>query len=214
MSRNYSDRTYSDTYRPTGSSNRFHPYQSHNNNHNSHHNSSYRPSNNNNKNKYHSNNRRPHKDRATQDTKLDDQIAPKSSSLTTSTLQKWAQATASFKRYAPRANETQIVERIETRYGSFEGHDGAPVPRYSNFEDEEEEEEEVFSMMNHGGKRGIGAMEEGREGCSAVAYVRDVKRRRMEGGVGDGVVDLTGDDEEDVDYAKSSEWSWPGGDED
>jgi hypothetical protein len=212
MSRNYSDRNYSDTYRPSGSSNRFHPYQSHNNNHNSHHNSSYRPSNNN-KNKYHSNNRRPHKDRATQDAKLDDQIAPKSSSLTTSTLQKWAQATASFKRYAPRANETQIVERIETRYGSFEGHDGAPVPRYSNFEDEEEEEEEVFSMMNHGGKRGIGAMEEGREGYSAVAYVRDVKRRRMEGGVGDGVVDLTGDDDEDVDYAKSSEWSWPGGDE-
>jgi hypothetical protein len=210
MSRNYSDRTYSDAYRPSGSSNRFHPYQSNNNNHNSHHKSSYRPSNNNN-NKYHSNNRRPHKDRATQDAKLDDQIAPKSSSLTTSTLQKWAQATASFKRYAPRANETRTVERIEARYGNFEGHDGAPVPRYSNFsEEEEDEEEEVFSMMNHGGKRGIGAMEEGREGCSAVAYVRDVKRRRMEEGV---VVDLTGDGEEDVDYAESSEWSWPGGDE-
>jgi hypothetical protein len=27
------------------------------------------------------------------------------------------------------------------------------------------------------------------------------------------VVDLTGDDEEDVDYAESSEWSWPDGDE-
>jgi hypothetical protein len=207
MSRNYSDRNHSDTYRPSGSSNRFHPYQSHNNNHNS----SYRPSHHSKNNKYHSNNRRPHKDRATQDAKLDDQIAPKSSSLTTSTLQKWAQATASFKRYAPRTNETQIIERIEARYGSFEGHDGAPVPRYSNFsEEEEDEEEEVFSMMNHGGKRGIGAMEEGREGCSAVAYVRDVKRRRMEEGV---VVDLTGDDEEDVDYAESSEWSWPDGDE-
>jgi hypothetical protein len=210
MSRNYSDHNYSDTYRPSGSSNRFHPYQSHNNNHNS----SYRPSHHSKNSKYHSNNRRPHKDRATQDAKLDDQIAPKSSSLTTSTLQKWAHATASFKRYAPRANETQIIERIEARYGDFDG----PVPRYNNFEDEDEEEEEeevVFSMMNGGGgKRGIGEMEEGREGCSAVAYVRDVKRRRMEGGVGDGVVDLTGDDEEDVDYAKSSEWSWPGGDED
>jgi hypothetical protein len=207
MSRNYSDRNYSDTYRPSGSSNRFHPYQSHNNNHNS----AYRPSHHSKNNKYHSANRRPHKDRATQDAKLDDQIAPKSSSLTTSTLQKWAQATASFKRYAPRANETQIVERIEARYGSFEGHDGAPVPRYSNFsEEEEDEEEEVFSMINHGGKRGIGEMEEGREGCSAVAYVRDVKRRRMKEGM---VVDLTGDDDEDVDYAKSSEWSWPGGDE-
>jgi hypothetical protein len=85
------------------------------------------------------------------------------------------------------------------------------VPRYSNFsEEEEDEEEEVFSMINHGGKRGIGEMEEGREGCSAVAYVRDVKRRRMKEGM---VVDLTGDDDEDVDYAKSSEWSWPGGDE-
>jgi hypothetical protein len=124
--------------------------------------------------------------------KLDDQIAPKSVSSSTTNLQQWARATAGFPQYGHCKNERQIVERIEARYGDYEGG----VPRYANFEEEEEEqkeeEEEVFSMMNVDGKRGRD------EGWSAVAYVRDVKRRR---GEGEGVIDLTAadGDEGDVD---------------
>jgi hypothetical protein len=84
------------------------------------------------------------------------------------------------------------------------------VPRYTNFEEEEEDEEEVFSMMGVDGKRGR------EEGWSAVAYVRDVKRRKVDGeGVVDvtreGVIDLTAEDgdKEDVDHVESSVWSWP-----
>jgi hypothetical protein len=125
-------------------------------------------------------------------------------------LQQWARATAGFPQYGHRKNETQIVERIEARYGDYEGK----VPRYANFEEEEEDEEEVFSMMGVDGKRGR------EEGWSAVAYVRDIKRRKVDGeGVVDvtreGVIDLTAEDgdKEDVDHVESSVWSWPGGDE-
>jgi hypothetical protein len=212
-------RHYSDNYHP--SSNRFHPYQY---NSNSNYNSNYRPTHHHNKNRWHSNsysshnndhyhNRRLTQDRETLNAKVDDQIAPKDASRTISTLQQWALATADIPQFGPRSNETQIIERIELRYGSFEGHSDAPFPRHSN--GVEEHSEATFSIVD--GKRLRDASPPAREGLSAVAYVRDVKRRwtgEPATGGEDVVIDLTEEreqEEHEVDYAQSSEWSWPRG---
>jgi hypothetical protein len=209
-------RYYSDNFRP--SSNRYHPYQ---NNSNSH--SNYRPtyhnnrgqsnyySNNNNNNNHNNHNRRSYQDRETFHAKLDDQIAPKDASRTTTTLQEWALTTANIPQFGPRSNETQTIERIELRYGTFDGHSDAPFPRYSN--GVEEQSEAKNSSMD--GKRLRDVSPPVREGLSAMAYVRDVKRRRKddlvkgERGI---VINLTGEGEAEdkADYAQSSEWSWPG----
>jgi hypothetical protein len=209
-------RHYSDNFRSSG--NRYHPYQN-----NSNSNSNYRSThgnNNNNNNRWHSNNypthnnhsnhnRRPFQDRETFHAKLDDQIAPKDASRTTTTLQQWARATANIPQFGPRSNETQIIERIELRYGTFDGHPDAPFPRYSSRIDERSEA--TFSIKD--GKRLRDVSPPVREGLSAMAYVRDMKKRRKDDPVKRErgmVIDLTGEEADEADCAQSSEWSWPG----
>jgi hypothetical protein len=210
-------RYYSDNFRP--SSNRYHPYQNNSNSHSNYrptyHNnrgqSNYYSNNNNNNNNHNNHNRRSYQDRETFHAKLDDQIAPKDASRTTTTLQEWALTTANIPQFGPRSNETQTIERIELRYGTFDGHSDAPFPRYSN--GVEEQSEAKNSSMD--GKRLRDVSPPVREGLSAMAYVRDVKRRRKddlvkgERGI---VINLTGEGEAEdkADYAQSSEWSWPG----
>jgi hypothetical protein len=110
-----------------------------------------------------------------------------------------------------------VTERIERRYGS-----GTLGPRYTNFiagesgrngQDEGEGYERV-SMHKKRDRDEISPPQVSRDtrGMSAVAAMRDAKKRRVVDLTGDGeVVDLTNEDEEEeVDYTQSSEWSFPG----
>lgn len=110
-------RQYSDSWRPANnypnssyqaSSYQNSSYQSSYNNHNN-----YQPSN-------YTNNkpRRPQTDWQTKSHAADDQIAPSHTSHSSGSLQRWALATAGLPQRVPRANESQIIERIERRYAS------------------------------------------------------------------------------------------------
>jgi len=160
-------------------------------------------------------NRRPWKDWETLNHIADDQIAPKDTSHTISSLQRWAFATANLPQHGPHFKETQIVERVERRYASDGVNRNAPFPRYTNTDDDE-----TYSRDSMHGKRrhSISPPSLGRR---MSGDVRNSKRRRtrspspvrQRAGAGSGVIDLTGENEEDAyDYAQSSEWSFPDSD--
>lgn len=132
-----------------------------------------------------------HRDR---DLSLDDQIAPAATSHSVEALQRFAQATSTIPAFSPRKNEAQIVDRIEARYGAGTG-DG--LSRYGRGFEER--------------KRG---RDEARDDKVEASGARTGKRRKFV----DEVIDLTKDDDEgnwgaEYDYAQSSEWSWPGNEE-
>jgi hypothetical protein len=170
--------------------------------------------------------RRPWIDQDTLNNRADDQIAPKNASQSADSLQRWALKTADLPQYGHRFNETQIFERIERRYASDAMNHNAPFPRYTNDKQEHNEQGETRSsedLMYHTvAKRGrsISPPSLGRESSqdvSAFSYMRDSKRRRTRSPslarrhsrAEKVVIDLT-EEEGDVDYAQSSEWSFPG----
>lgn len=228
MSRQYSnnyhlssDNSYrpssSNNYRPS-SNNNYHPSSNnrtpynndytpkYNNrdNRSSHHNTyNSRPNNNNN-----NFNSRPWKDSRGEQT--DDCIAPKHTSQTTDCLQRWALATANFVQQGHHYKDIPIITRIQRRYASAETNPNAPFPRYSNMANDDDDEEKARDAKR---RHSISPPPPGRS-RSAVSVLRDSKRRKM--GAAEGVVDLTGVDDEmvdtDHDYAESSEWSFPDSD--
>jgi len=172
--------------------------------------------------------RRPGKDWDNVNNLADDQIAPKSASRSTSSLQRWALATADLPQQAHRSNETQIIERIERRYGGEGNNPNAPFPRYSNAVHEAREQSHPGSPNDHSGdsmygytlKRplSISPHPRGRappHGQSAISYMRDTKRRRTRSPSparhrpsSKVLIDLTV--ESDVNYEQSSGWGFPG----
>lgn len=219
MSRRYSSNHHplsDNSYRPARDNN-YRPssnnsYRPSGNNRNSHTNS-YTPINSNdrdNRNSHQNNyNSRSHNThwKDAKDEKLDDLIAPKHTSQSIASLQRWAFATANFIQQGHHHKDLPVITRIERRYGNAETNPNAPFPRYSNFADDDEVEVEVNAKRRYS----ISPVATGRE-MSAVSVLRDSKRRRL-GGDGE-VVDLTGGDgdEEMDDYAESSEWSFPDSD--
>jgi hypothetical protein len=98
-------RHYTDSWRPANNNPKS-SYQA-----SSYQNNSYQPSSNYKK-------RRPQTDWQTKNHRADDQIAPSHTSHSVASLQRWALATAHLPQRSPRANESQIIERIERRYAS------------------------------------------------------------------------------------------------
>ncbi|KAF2833426.1 hypothetical protein CC86DRAFT_451130 [Ophiobolus disseminans] len=203
---------YSDSYRPSGNNrtlyqnsytpnyNTQHSRPAYHNNYNS------RPHNNNS-----SNNRRPWKDWDTINHTADDQIAPEHSSQSVTDLQRWARATAELPQQGYHFKETSIIERIERRYASEDVNPNAPFPRYSNGVDEAEREPLSGDGVQSKRRRSLSPNSLARAmsgDASAVSVMRDAKRRRTD--LAEQVIDLTGEmDEDEVDYAESSEWSFP-----
>lgn len=132
------------------------------------------------------NNRYPPKDWTAINNKADDQIAPKHASRSTDSLQRWALATADIKQQGYGKNERQIAERIESRYadGSVDWRD--PWPRYGNAGQEEKRQRpESLAEITEDG--------------------REAKRMRIVESDGN----MRGEREGSLDYAESSEWSFP-----
>jgi len=150
----------------------------------------------------------------------DDLIAPTASSTSIACLERWARATATFPQSGLGRREDLIVERIERRYGTV------TVPRAETFRSARDDlglrREEGFARdAMHQRKREseVKGDEGGGKRRKGEREVVDLTEEGESGGEGKGgIIDLTGQDDEDrlegVDYAQSSEWSWPGSQED
>ncbi|KAH3905007.1 hypothetical protein HBI56_217930 [Parastagonospora nodorum] len=148
----------------------------------------------------------------------DDLIAPTHSSLSIPSLQRWARATAAFPQSGLGRREHVIVERIERRYGTM------TVPRTETLGsagiDVGFKRDEGFkrdSMHQRKRERDVEGDEGGGKRRKGEVIDLTAEEGERDGeGKGD-VIDLTGEHEEwegEVDYAQSSEWSWPGSQED
>lgn len=132
-----------------------------------------------------SKNRHPHLVQDARNDRADDQIAPKHASNSVQSLQRWALATANLPQQGHRSNETQIIERIERRYASEDVNRNEPSPRYSNDSGGHAEREGTPYARDvlHKRQRSISISPPTirrmpARDRSAVAHVRDAKRRR------------------------------------
>jgi hypothetical protein len=167
------------------------------------------------------NSRRPQKDWSEINNQADDQVAPRHAAVSIRSLERWALATSNFPQQGHRHNEAQIIDRIQQRYDSSNGNRDASMPQYSNPNALESVDEIPPSHeLMHGGavKR--------RHSVSPPLSGRDqgsTKRQRTRSPppparfsnksasrAGQVTIDLTEDDNDD--YAQSSEWSVPSGD--
>jgi hypothetical protein len=140
------------------------------------------------------NNRRRDKDWTSINNTADDQIAPTHASHSISSLQRWALATATLPHPGPRANEAQIIERIERRYGRGNDDPRALEPRYSNdiraADDGEIEEDRDVVVF---GKRRRHDLDVERERAGDEGFE---KRRRVEDEEDEGGIMIEEDDVE------------------
>jgi hypothetical protein len=158
----------------------------------------------------------------------DDLIAPSHVSASISSLQRWAHATAHLPSHGYHWKEAQIAARIQRRYESGAVNPNAPFPRFSNSmqpsaerheKEKKTSQDELYGSLTKR-KHSISPPPTSRAallGFSAESHIRHGKRRRTRspspgGNAARRVVDLTGEDEH-VEYAQSSEWSFPGSDD-
>jgi hypothetical protein len=79
------------------------------------------------------NQNRPNRDwKEKKHVQADDQIAPKPATRSTRSLAQWARLTADFPQHGCRANERQMIDRIQQRYEDPHAHRNGLFPRYTN----------------------------------------------------------------------------------
>jgi hypothetical protein len=179
----------------------------------------------------HQNQNRPNRDwKEKKDIQADDQIAPKPVTRSTHSLAQWARLTADFPQQGCRANERQMMDRIQRRYEDPHAHRNGLFPRYTNapggpatLQDRHLSDSYSRDTLNGSATKRprstsppLSARRPQHE-ASTVAYVRSTKRRRTRSPspapsyrkaslAGRMTIDLTEDDDN---YAQSSEWSFP-----
>ncbi|KAF2127453.1 hypothetical protein P153DRAFT_387994 [Dothidotthia symphoricarpi CBS 119687] len=179
-------------------------------------NQDHRPTNRGSGRPYQNNNKRwPSKNQDDKDHQADDQIAPRHASGSVDDLQRWALTTANFLQHGHGKREDQIIERVQRRYAN------ADIGGYEN----PHAKEDTAHVQGLGTVPGIDqASTDGgsvsrmdsasmkRRRSTSPAYNSQNKRPRSKSPLHKARMEKTTADwvEEDDDYAQSSEWSFPG----